>query len=338
MKLLPTLIALPFLALPALAGGLDRTQVDAQAKWVAHLDVERFRGSQFFQELKAADKNGEIEQGLARVASEQGIQLLDDVYSVTAYGTAVGPEHGIVLLQANAHVEAALTLWQQKAGAKAVRIGERDCLQWGAGDNGGYSCLLPAAEGSERRTIVLSKSLGEIGLALDVLAKKRPGLDTAAQSELYTEPAAGTFAYVAASGILDELAGPAGRGVQPVSAAARLTKGVRIEVGESAGSLFVDLRLRTERPEDAQKVQRILDGLLAMPGLLQGDSETAEVLDRLTQAVHVEALAEVAHVRFQYGAQALFAELQKLQALGADEQERLPFKAFQKRTRREENK
>ena len=99
----------------------------------------------------------------------------------------------------------------------------------------------------------------------------------------------------------------------------RLAKGLRLELGESAGNLYLDLRLRTEKPEDAQRIQRIFDGLLALPGLLHGDSEAGEVLDRLTQAIRVESLNEVAHVRFQYPSKALFAEIQLLQGLDIEE-------------------
>ena len=152
MMLLTALIALPLLA----GSGIDRTQVDASAKWVAHFDVEAFRATQLFQELKAADKEGEIDRALSEVAEEHGIQVLDDVFSITAYGTALGEEHGVVLVQANAHVEAALAAAQQKNGAKSLRVRERDSLQWGAGAESGFSCLLPTT--GDRRQIVLTKT------------------------------------------------------------------------------------------------------------------------------------------------------------------------------------
>jgi len=313
MLLLTALIALPLSCSPAPAGGLDRTQVDAQAKWLAHLDIETFRATQLYQEIKAADKEGEIEKGLAKVASEHGIQLFEDVYSVTAYGTALGEDHGVVIVRANAHVDAAFAKWQEQSGARAIRIGERDCIQWGENDSAGFSCLRPTT--GDRREIVLAKSQADIAQALDVLDKKRPGLDSQPQSDLFAPPTAGTFAFVAASGILEELAGPEGHDVQQLSAMARLAKGVRVELGESGGSMVLDLRLRTEKPEDAKRVQRIFDGLLALPGLLHGDSEMGEVIDRLTQAITVEVVNDSAHLRFQYGAHALFTELQLLHGL-----------------------
>ena len=317
MKLLTALIALPLLSLPVLAGGIDRTQVDAQAKWVAHLDIEGFRSTQLFKEIQAADKEGEIEKGLARIASEHGIQLFEDVYSVTAYGTALGEEHGVVIVRTNAHAEAALAAAQLKAGAKTLRVGERDCIQWGEGGDAGFSFL--RAGTGELREVVFAKSQADLGAALEVLDKKRPALDTLPRSDLFPEPAVGTFAYVAASGILDELAGPSGHNVQQVSAMARLAKGVRLEIGEVGGGMFLDLRLRTDKPEDAKRIQRIFDGLLALPGLMHNDTEGSEVIDRLTQAINVESINEFAHLRFQYGTHALFSEIQALQALGIGE-------------------
>jgi len=321
MTLLTVLIALPLLscpAAPAPTAGVDRAQVDATAKWVAHFDVEAFRATQLFQEVKAADKEGELDQFLSEVSEEHGIQVLDDVFSVTAYGTALGEEHGVLLVQANAHVEAALAAAQQKHGAKALRIRERDCVQWGKGAEDGFSCLLPAT--GERREIVLTKTQADLQQALEVLDKQRPALDSVPQSDLYAPPAAGTFAFVAVTGVLDELVGAHGHDIKQVSAAARLAKGLRIEVGETTGNVYLDLRLRTEKPEDAQRIQKIFDGLLALPGLMHGgDTEAGEVLDRLTQAIKVEALNEIAHVRFQYAAKALFGEFQKLHGLDGEE-------------------
>ena len=82
------------------------------------------------------------------------------------------------------------------------------------------------------------------------------------------------------------------------------------------------MRLRTEKPEDATRVKKIFDGLLALPGLLQGETEEGEVLDRLMQAIQVEALGDTAHLRFQYGAHALFDELRKIKSLA--EEDRAP--------------
>jgi hypothetical protein len=107
--------------------------------------------------------------------------------------------------------------------------------------------------------------------------------------------------------------------VQQISAMARLAKGLRIELGESGGNMVLDLRLRTEKAEDAKRVQRIFDGLLALPGLLHSDSEAGEVIDRLVQAISVEAQNDAAHLRFQYGAHALFTELVRLKGLGLEE-------------------
>jgi hypothetical protein len=321
MTLLNALIALPLLSCPAATvptAGIDRAQVDATAKWVAHFDVEAFRATQLFQEIKAADKEGELDKALSEVAEEHGIQVLDDVFSVTAYGTALGEEHGVVLVQANAHVEAALAAAQEKNGAKSLRIREHDSLQWGAGAESGFSCLLPST--GDRRQIVLTKTQADLEQALDVLDKKRPALDSTPQSDLYAPPAAGSFAFVAATGILEELAGPHGHEIKQVSAAARLAKGLRIDLGETSGNVYLDLRLRTEKPEDAQRIQKVFEGLLALPGIIHGDdSEAGEVIDRLTKAINVEALNEIAHVRFQYASKALLGEIQKLQGLDIEE-------------------
>ncbi len=320
MKLLSALIVLPLVSLPALAGGLDRSQVDGQAKWIAHLDLEAFKSTQFFREIQAEDKEGAIEKGLAEFAAASGIQIFEDVYSVTAYGSTRDGDMGVVLVQASAHIEPALVKWQKELGAKPVTIGERACIEWGGGHGGGFSWV--NGTGSDRRQIVLAKSAAALQLALDVLDHKRPALATDAAAELVLAPSAGTFAFVAANGVLDDL-GLGGHGSPVgVSAAARLTKGIRLELGENAGSVFFDVRLRAEKNEDAIKLKKVFDGLLALPGLMQNETETSEIVDRLTQAITTETLGESMHMRFQYGAHALFDELRKIKSLA--EEDRAP--------------
>lgn len=313
MKLCSALIALPLLTLPALAGGLDRSQVDSGAKWIAHVDLEAFKSTQLFREIQAEDKNGELERGLAELARTQGLRLFDDVFSVTAYGTSKDGDSAVVLVQASAHVDAALQKWQNEAGAKPVKLGERDCIEWGGGHGGGFSWV--NTTGSERRQIVLAKSAAGLQRAIEVLEKKREALGLDTPAELTLAPANGSFAFVAVSGILDELGNLGRHGPENLSAAARLAKGMRLELGENAGTLFMDVRLRAEKPEDALRLKKVFDGLLALPGLMQNSTETSEIIDRLVQAISTETLGETMHMRFQYGAHAFFDELRRVRAI-----------------------
>ncbi|MBK7643569.1 MAG: hypothetical protein IPJ19_11085 [Planctomycetes bacterium] len=318
MMLLSTLIALPLLACPPAAGGFDRAQIDAQAKWVAHLDLEAFQATQLFQQVKAADKEGELDRGLAELAQQRGLDLFGDVFSLTVYGTDAGKENGVVIVQGSDKLDAAVAKLRDEQGGRTLQIAGHDCLQWGKGEHADGFSSLSSLSGTQRRQLVLAKSQVDLEHALAVLDKQRPSLDAAPQSDLYAAPAAGTFAFAAASGILDEIAGTHGHEVQQFSAAARLTKGVRFELGENSGSLFADLSLRTERPEDALKLKKIFDGLLVLPGLVMGDTEAGESIERLTQAVHIEALNQLVHLHFQYGAAALFAEFQALKDADLD--------------------
>lgn len=318
MKLCSALIALPLLSLPALAGGLDRNQVDSRAKWIAHVDLEAFKSTQLFREIQAEDKNGDIERGLAELARTQGVRLFDDVFSVTAYGTSKDGDSAVVLVQASAHIDAALQKWQSEAGAKPVKLGERDCIEWGGGHGGGFSWINDA--GSERRQIVLAKTAAGLQQALEVLERKRTALGADAAVELALAPTAGSFAFVAVSGILDELGNLGRRGPENLSAAARLAKGMRLELGENAGTLYLDVRLRAEKPEDALRLKKVFDGLLALPGLMQNSTETSEIIDRLVQAISTETLGETMHMRFQYGAHAFFDELRRVRAIQQEDQ------------------
>jgi hypothetical protein len=311
MKLLAPLFLFPLLATNLQAGGLVPSQVDAGAHWVAHIDLESFHKTQLYQALLEADEKGEIQHGLNELLETEGIDLFRDVRGATLYGTGPKDEGAVALIATNASAEPALERWQKKLGAKSVDVAGRACLEWKDGEKSGFSFL--RTEGSTtNRLLVVSKSKETLANALDVLQDKRPSLAKQPSAELSTALAPGSFAFLAAAGMFDQIEGMPETG--PESTVARLAQGVRVELGEHDGRFFLDARLRTKRDEDALKVQQILQGLLALVSIAAEEPEGA-TLTRWAKGLEVTHQAQSVQLHFEYDTKLFIQEARGLDAL-----------------------
>jgi hypothetical protein len=110
-------------------------------------------------------------------------------------------------------------------------------------------------------------------------------------------------------------------GDEPQSRVARMTDGVRLEVGEVGGRLFFDARLRTKQAKDALQVQQILQGLMALASFVGNEPEVGMTLGRWIKAVSIESSDRTVTVRFEYDLKTLIAEMRALEALHHDDEE-----------------
>lgn len=312
MKLLHIAVVLPCLALSSQAGSLVPSQVDARARWIGHVDVQAFHDSQIYGLMLEADEHKQIELGLSHLFTTEGIDLFRDVRGATAYGLGAGDKEGVVLIDTTAGAEPALARWYEKLAAKPVEIGGQLCMQWGDEGRPAYSCLRTAPDTGER-LLVVSHSRDGIEQALDVLAGERPSLASQPSAALPVDVASGTIAFFAAEGIVDQLHGVEGAG--PHSAVARLAQGVRMELGEVGGRVFVDLRLKTGQDEDAIKLQQIVQGLMALVSFVGDEPEVQSTLARWLGAVQVTRADSTLRLRFDYDLRTMIREARVLEEI-----------------------
>ena len=186
------------------------------------------------------------------------------------------------------------------------------CLEWNDGEKSGYSFLRTDGSTAER-LLVVSKSRETLASALDVLEDKRPSLAKQPSAELSTALAPGSFAFLAAAGLFDQIEGLSESG--PESTVARLAQGVRVELGEHDGRFFFDARLRTKRDEDAIKVQQILQGLLALVSLAGDEPEVGATVTRWAKALELTHQSQSVQLHFEYDTKLFIQEARALDAL-----------------------
>lgn len=308
------LIAL-VLAPTASADALKKDRVPAGARWVAHLDVEALKGSKLYaviHEESAKNGSNEIDEGLAQFRMFAGLDPTTDFKSVTIYSTANTEKSCVALLSGNARIDTALDKLKTMPNYHTTMVGSNALHTWGGEHDTWYGYVF-RKDGTEERVVIASQDTDELVRGLSVLQGTGENLVGARQPAINAGPASGSIFFAAAGEGLNELGE-----IEPVSAVAKLAKTIVLDVGEDRGDLYVHVALDARKPEDAQRIQQVLQGAVALAGLV-GDEEHAEArakVQRLVEALRLTVSNTRVDADFRYEVKALIEDLKSLEELG----------------------
>lgn len=269
-KLSFVLAVLALCAPPAAAGVLQKERIPAGARWLAHLDVEAMRGSRLFalvREESAKDGSDEMDEGLAEFRSFAGLDPIQDFQSLTLFSASQSEEGCVALLAGDSKVDSALENLKTLENYHTTPAQGHVLHTWG-GDGETWYAYVHRARGSEERLVVASQDTTELVRAISVLEQEGESLAQAARPMIRATPAAGSILFAAAGEGLKELGE-----IEPVSAVAKLTKAIVLDVGEDRGALSARVSIDTRTPEDAQRIHQVLQGAVALVGLAGGDGQ-----------------------------------------------------------------
>jgi hypothetical protein len=293
------------LAAPALADRLDPGVVDARARVLVHLDVQALKATTIFQLLRE-DKAEEIDAAVADFAAETGLNPLEDLRGVTIYALDVSQDRWIALLHTTDRVDAALQELRSQPGYSETQAGDKTIHSFANAHDRWYGHLFRAREG-EQRLFALAEDSAALLEAVGVVDGERPGLDDAGEALVASQPSPGTVLFVSAATDLRELAD-----FDPAAELSRLVRGVVFECGESERTFFALARLSSGTPDDALKIQRVIDGGLALASIIAEKTEEAQGLAELVSALDVQRTGTVVTLAFRHGARELYEKLSAL--------------------------
>jgi hypothetical protein len=312
MNRLSSLLAvLVLLAPPAAADVLQKSRIPAGARWIAHLDVQAMRSSKLYalvREESGKDGADEVADGLAEFRMFAGLDPTQDFESVTLYSVSFSEKGCVALLAGGAKIDGALEKMKTLENYRTTPVQGHVLHTWGdLGDT--WYASVHRVSGSEERVVVASQDPAQVVRGLSVLAHESESLAEAAQPAIRATPAAGSILFAAAGESLDEL----GR-IEPVSAVAKLTKAVVLDVGEDRGALSARVCLDTRTPEDAQRIHQVLQGAVALVGLAGGDGhdETHAKLQSLVEGLRISVSDTRVDAVFRYDVRTLVEDLKSL--------------------------
>jgi hypothetical protein len=255
------LAAALFWTVPAVAGPIPASAVPNGARWIAHLDMEKFVHTDLYGYL---EKSGAFEIKDRDVDKWLKIDIPKDVTGVTIFGLGDGTKDNAVILVAGRFDKPALLARiAQEPEHKEIPYGGTTIYSAGSDEFGAFV---------NDHLIALSGSQAGIEKALDTAASKGKNF---VGSEL-SDALKGVPADAFLSGVMPEL-GKLGRGLGN-SKVLDQASGLFFLAQETKGVLMIRVQLVADTAENAKNIADIAQGLIAM-GRMSGGN------DRMSQAM-----------------------------------------------------
>lgn len=289
------------------AGPLDLRQVSADAKWVAHIDLDALRDSTVAHTAHglAEPSRRETRDVLFGIAGLFGADPRQQLHGITLYGSMLGKPEGVMIVHSDFNrdlVEQALRL------APEYRCGEHGSYRlhtWKPrllskkGLQGNISAAF-----FRRTVLVIAGSESELTRGLDVLDGKTPGLTEDSPGVLSEAVRAGTVFLLRATGDAEP-------SLAAILGFLKETDSMSVAIGEYQGEVFKECRLVMRSPEAAKRVVAAAEGAQAIAELrLSSDAEAMKLVHalqstvddtRVALAVDVPADAVCRQVEKQWG-------------------------------------
>jgi len=281
-NLLPLFAGLLVLTSVAQAGPIQQNQIAADARWVAHVDVDRLLQSRFGEHVAREFVDKHLAKPTAKLRTDLGVDVdWRKIHSVTAYGWNLkGKEvlDGVLLIQADMDLPAMLDVVAAKLGqnpnaeSPLQKFEENDVTIYqvrneaygAAAKSGGFV----VARTKERLLDALKAASGRGNSpALSKLASVAVDKDA--------------FLLFGVAADFNELAN-----LPKQAQVLQQAEGARLTAGEKAENVFVTLSLDTRTVEAATQIQQLVQGLIAL-GNLNGDQNAD--LQKLAQAARVDS-------------------------------------------------
>jgi hypothetical protein len=291
------------LAAMAQAAPFDAKDVSANAKWVAHIDVDAVRDSSLVQKAFDTCDILKNQSGMVfdKIDTEVGIDLRTDLHGITLYGTDTVKGHGVAIVFTKVNHEPLLEKAKNAPDHKVTRHGGVEIHSWTHKEGSkihSYGDHTLAGAFYKADVIVLASSVELVGHAIDVLSGKSPGI-TDAKSPLGGHVYPGSTVLVRAIAMPDAPECPVIKDIESF----------RIAMGETDGKSFFRESVVVKKPEVAKQMKTVAEGFKAMGALSCGDD--ADVM-KLVNGVQVTVKGNTLSVHWDAPADDVWTVVEKV--------------------------
>lgn len=280
MRKLITVLAVAALVAPALAAPLDRADVDPAAKWVVHIDAERFVDSGLGEAVLDSGEKHNLDAKINVFTRIFGFDPTEDLASITVYGFGLQPDRGVAIFRGELDIEHLKDLTRANSAYDRHEADGLVLHRWRKGDDGGD-------DSGTRFTVFHDDSTVLVGRRMDVLVRAVEALEDDAAAERIPSTRDGAFLVAGLDGLPS--ADPAKR--DPKARILRRLTGGFVQIGEADDQTFINARLAADSSADARRFLRIGQGVLAFAEMLA--EETGENGRPIGALAPVIAAAEV---------------------------------------------
>ena len=278
---LALLIVALFMAVPAYPGTIPSSVVPEGARWVAHLDMEKFVATSFYGFL---EKSGKFQIKSRDLDRWLKIDVPRDITGVTVFGFGDGTK-GDAVVAVSGKIDRAglMALIAKDEDHKEIAHGAYTIYSTGDDEYGAFV---------NDNLVVLSESREAIQSVLDTAAGKTQNFAKSALSASLKEVPAGAFL----SGVVPDLSGLSKMNSQ--SKVLDQASGLFFLAQEKQDTLLLRLQVTAVSPESAKNMADIVQGLIAMGRMGGNEGDMAKVAS-LLDGLQVKLEGKVLRLEFE---------------------------------------
>ena len=259
---LATVVLILMLCTAINSSELQKSIVPAEAQWVIHVNVEMVKTTRFFNAFKDEELFAQVEKRGAWLDKRFQFNPLEDVKAVTLFGKK-GEEDAVVCVHGNFDKDHLLSLLDFDEDHKELTHGQYLIHNW---DNDSYGVF------AKDDLVMFSGSEEALKAALDAVSGKTKTIKTSPLNALIQSVPSGAFLTGAAGNIAALLEGEHDK----EAAILKKTEAAVFSLREAGENMSMKLNLKTADPKDAENIEQVVKGLLAMADMYK-DQIPAEI-------------------------------------------------------------
>lgn len=230
------------------AASIQKSIIPADAKWVIHFDMKKFSSTKLHELIMSDEGTIKVRKKTARIFKLYKFDPLKDIASVTIFGKGKDEEDTVVYVEGNFDKEYLLSLLEAETKYKEIPYDKYTIYSWDRDDFGVFVT---------DNLVLFSENEAAIKAALDVISGKKENI-TSSPMIAYVEAIPPEAFITAVANDISSLAGEKGKAV-----ILKKTRMASFAIMERAENIALNLNVTTESPQDAEKMEQIINGLIA---------------------------------------------------------------------------
>ncbi len=281
-------ILLAFLLLGELTASiLPKSLIPADAEWVVHLDLAKFKSSHIGN-LLIQEEQGGIKKKAKAFYKQTSIELLKDVNSITIYGLGKKKQQTVMCLKGNFDKKYLLSLLEKVDTHREIAHGKHIIHKWNHSEYGLFV-------GED--LIFLAWNEEAIKTALDAVDGRSPNISTSSLKS-YADQIPGDAFFAALVKDISALAGYSSKAVILKKAGSGL-----FTLTEKDEILNLRINATAQTPTDAMNMEQIIRGLMAV-AQMQMEESYADL--NLSKIVHVSTDSNRIQIELTHPSEEIF--------------------------------
>lgn len=256
---------------------LQPSELPAEPNWFIHLDCDALKPTAMGQFLLGELEKPEAQNKLGAIQAILSFDPRKQLHAITLYSPTQSPDSGVMLVNADFDADRLITLVKGANDYQSSTHGSHTIHTWVDDKKKAKNGVKPRVYGAiyGKHLIIISKHEASVAAGLDVLDKKSANLSSNKSFKSFDHFAGTVFLQAAAHSL--NFASQ-----DPNAALLKMSKSLRLQIGESDHQLKGALSLEANDEEIAKNLASVAQGLAALVKLQQEKPQAMKLAEALS--------------------------------------------------------